>query len=388
MEKHFDRDRVGDRVASLRKLRGITQPQLAAAAHFSTSTVKQVEQGAIPPSAAFVAAAARALGVTAAQLYGVGERSMAEEDPGVLLTGLRVAIDACDDPRPEGEPLTLDAINQRLDLIARQVAGTKYTAAADDLAVLLHHLYPLADRSGYDGESARAALHDAYRLAATVAGRYRQMDLAAVASERHIQLAPTTGDPLRVAISAFHRSSSYLSHGDYADGLRVLSRVDEHLAVPSQVATQVHLRAAILHARAGNLDRADERLAEARRAPAVPATYRGIDGSRLNVDVHWCALPVEALDGSEAVRRGAEIQLTDTSRPERIGHHHIDQARAWFLHGDRERCLAELNLARRTAPFNTRHHPAVRETVLAIADADRRATDSRAGFAKWAGIAV
>src|SRR6476469_3923842 len=108
MEKHFDRDRVGDRVASLRKLRGITQPQLAAAAHFSTSTVKQVEQGAIPPSAAFVAAAARALGVTAAQLYGVGERSMAEEDPGVLLTGLRVAIDAWDDPRPEGEPLTLD----------------------------------------------------------------------------------------------------------------------------------------------------------------------------------------------------------------------------------------------------------------------------------------
>jgi hypothetical protein len=104
--------------------------------------------------------------------------------------------------------------------------------------------------------------------------------------------------------------------------------------------------------------------------------------------VHWCALPVEAWDGSEAVRRGAQVRLADTSRPERIGHHHIDQARAWFLHGDREQTLAELNAARRIAPFNTRHHPAVRETVLAMAEADRRTTVSLASFARWAGIAV
>jgi len=381
--------RVGERVAALRKLRGLTQHQLATAASFSTSMVKQVEQGTTPPSAAFVASAARALKVSRDYLYGVEDRPMAEESTAVLLAELRAAVDAWDDPRPDGDPLTLDAINRRLDVAARQVAGTKYADAAADLAVMLHHLYPLADQPGTDGEPARAALHDAYRLSATVAGRFRQGDLAAVASERHIQLAPETGDPLRVAISAFHRSSRYLALGDYAGGLRVLQRAEGHLAGPSSVATQVHLRSAVLQARAGALDRADEHITEARRTEDndQPA-YRGIDASELNIDVHWCALPVEAMDGTEAVRRGGEVQLTDTSRPERLGHHHIDQARAWFLHGDRDRCLDELNHARKAAPFNTRHHPAVRETVLALAAADRRATDSLAGFAKWAGVAV
>jgi hypothetical protein len=94
------------------------------------------------------------------------------------------------------------------------------------------------------------------------------------------------------------------------------------------------------------------------------------------------------MDGAEAVRRGVEVRLTDRSRPERIGHHHIDQARAWLLYGDRDRTLSELNAARRIAPFNTRHHPAVRATVLALAESDRRRTESLAGFARWAGIGI
>lgn len=380
--------RVGERLAALRKLRGMTQAQLAQAAHFSTSLVKQVEQGTTPPSAALVAGAARVLGVRPAHLYGLEDQSMAEESTKMQLAELRAAVDAWDDPRPEGDPLALDAIDRRLDKTARKVTGTKYADAATDLAVLLHHLYPLTDRAGTAGEAARAALHDAYRLTATVAGRYRQADLAAIASERHIQLAPRTGDPLRVAISAFHRSSRYLSIGDYSGGLRMLGRVADHVAAPSAVATQLHLRNAVLEARAGRLDRADEFLAEARRAPTDDAGYRGIDASELNVDVHWCALPVEAMDGAEAVRRGGQLRLVDTRRPERLGHHHIDQARARFLHGDREGCLTELNAARKVSPFATRHHPHVRETVFALAAADRRATDSLAGFAQWAGIAV
>ncbi|MPZ82136.1 MAG: helix-turn-helix domain-containing protein [Actinophytocola sp.] len=381
--------RVGARVANLRKRRGLTQAALAVRAFYSLDTVKKVEQGRIPPSAAFVGRVARALDVDPSHLYGVEDRSMAEESSAVQLANLRAAVDAWDDPRPEGPLLSLDAINRRLDAIARQVAGTKYADAAGELSPLLHHLYVLADRAGSDGEVARAALHDAYRLTATVAGRFRQADIAAVASERHIQLAPSTGDPLRVAISAFHRSSRYLGLGDYSGGLRVLERVQAHLAKPSAVATQVHLRNAVLSARAGRLDRADEYVVEARAMRRDgQADYRGIDASALNVDVHWCALPVEALDGTEAVRRGAEVQLAGTGKPERLGHHHIDQARAWLLHGDRRRCLDELNEARRVAPFNTRHHPSVHETIIALASADRRKTESLAGFAKWAGVAV
>lgn len=388
-------NRVGERVASLRKLRGLTQRQLAEVSHFSTSLVKQVEQGTTPPSAAFVAGVAQALGVTPAHLYGT-ERPLTEEPDYGRLADLRAAIDAWDDPRPEGQPLTLEAIDRRLDDINRRVeraaaqtTATSYANAATELAALLHHLYLLAEAPGSDGERARGVLHDAYRLTATVAGKFRQADLAAVASERHIQLAPRTGDPLRVAISAFHRSAVHLRQGTYTSGLRLLDRAQADLdGPPSDVATQLALRSAVLAARSGDLDRADDYVIEARATGAGGPRYRGIDASPLNMAVHWCALPVEAMNGAETLRRGAETRLTDTSRPERIGHHHLDQARAWFLHGNRDRCLDELNAARRIAPFSTRHHPAVRETVLALATADRRTTESLAEFARWAGISL
>lgn len=222
--------RVGQRVARLRKLRGLTQHRLAAGAHFSTSLVKQVEQGSTPPSAGFVANVANVLGVTPAYLYGTEQPLVEEPDYG-RLAELREAIDAWDDPRPEGEALTLNAIDRRLDEINRNIeragalaTATNYANAATELAALLHHLYLPADRPGVAGEPARAVLHDAYRLTATVAGKFRQADLAAVASERHIQLAANTGDPLRVAISAWHRSSIHLRVGNYAAGLRTLDR--------------------------------------------------------------------------------------------------------------------------------------------------------------------
>jgi transcriptional regulator with XRE-family HTH domain len=361
----------------------MTQHQLAGQTNFSVSLIKKVEQGSVPPSATLVAVSARVLGVTVSYLYGSDDREIAEQSPDVQLDDLRAALDAWDDPEPEGSPTTLRAINRRLDEINRQIIGTRYAEASRSLPQLLHHLYGQVDRS----EPARAALHDAYRFSAAVAGRFRQTDLAAIASERHVQLAPATGDPNRVAISAFHRSSRHLQRGDYAGGLQLLERAQRDLDGQSPVAVQLHLRSAVLVARSGQLDRADEFVGAA-RIPVRGDQYRGIDSTSVNVDVHWCAVPVEAMDGAEAVRRGAEVRLTDRSRPERIGHHHIDQARAWFLYGDRDRTLAELNAARRIAPFNTRHHPAVRETVLTLAESDRRRTESLAGFARWAGIGI
>jgi transcriptional regulator with XRE-family HTH domain/DNA-binding transcriptional ArsR family regulator len=382
----MDDQRVGARVAQLRGLRGLTQEQLYLRTGFSTSMIKKIEQGTRAPSANFVALAARALGVTPADLYGTSERQLAAELPAAQLDELRDALDSWDDPQLDGEPLTIAAIDQHLDRIAAQVLGTRYADAAAHLPAVLNSLYVLTGQRGRAGERARGALHDAYRFSATVAGRFRQTDLAAIASERHIQLAPATGDPARVAISAFHRSSRHLQRGDYAAGLRMLDRATTDLDPESPTAVQLHLRAAVLAARQGHLDRADEYVDAARRTRQDGTRYRGIDATQLNIDVHWCALPVETMDAGEALRRGREVRVTDESRPERIGHHHIDQARAALLHGDRDRTLQHLDTARRVAPFTTRHHPSVRETVLALAEQQRRRSDSLAGFARWAGL--
>lgn len=393
----MDEQGVSARLRRLRKLRGLTQHQLAAGSHFSVSLVKKVEQGSQPPSAAFVAGAARVLAVSPGYLYGTEDAGVIEP-PQVDVTGialLRSALDAYDDPAPEGDPLDLASLTRRLDHVGRQLIGMRYAEGARELPSLLHHAYVLASHPGEPGELAREALHDAYRMAATLAGRFRQADLAAIASERHIHLAPLTRDPLRIAISAFHRSSRHLQSGDYRTGLRILDRARDHITSTPDgraIGIQLDLRSAVLVARAGDSDAADGYLDRARadvgqfNPPDAP--YYNIDASALNVSVHWCAAPVENYDGAEAVRRSQQVRVVDPTRPERVAHHHIDMARAWTLHGNREQALANLNVARRIAPFNTRNHPSVRETVLAMAEADRRATDSLAGFARWAGISL
>ncbi|MFJ7212731.1 multiprotein-bridging factor 1 family protein [Amycolatopsis sp. NPDC098790] len=386
-------DNVGDRLKAARKLAGMTQQQLSQSTHFSVSLIKKVEQGSVPPSAAFVANAAKALGLRTATLYGL-EKVIDEPSPEAAgVADLRRALDAYDDPQPEGEPLDLATITARLAAASDKVLGLNHVAVAQQLPALLHHLYVLADQPGHEGELARGALHDAYRMAATVSGRFRQADLAAIASERHVQIADRTGDPLRIAISAYHRSTRYLQHGEYRAGLRLLDRARQHVAtsaVDRAVAVQLDLRSSILAARAGDGAEADGYLDEARaiakefQPPAVP--YYGVDASETNITVHWCAAPVEHYDGAEAVRRASSVRVTDPRRPERVGHHHIDMARAWMLHGDRGQALEELNAARRVAPNATRYHPSVRETVLALAAADRQTTDSLAGFARWSGV--
>jgi transcriptional regulator with XRE-family HTH domain len=390
-------DGVGGRLRELRRLRGVTQQRLAERAHFSASLVTKVERGSVPPSSAFVAAAAKALGVQPSYLYGTDQRDAAEQ-PRAAAAGigeLRIALDAYDDPRPEGEPITLDTALGRLIALGRRIYGARTPDNGAELAHLFHHLYMLADQPGRAGERARAGLHDAYRMAGSLAGRHRQLDLAAIASERHIHLAPRTGDPLRVVVSAFHRSTRQLQNGDYRSGLRALDRARGQLddsAAGWSLTAQLDLRSAVLAARSGDQREADEFIGEARAIvaehtpPDMP--YLNIDSSSTNIAVHWCAVPVENYDGTEAVRRAQTVRIVDRARPERVAHHHIDMARAWLLHGDRDQVLTNLNAARRLLPHETRRHPSVHETVRALAQADRRATDSLAGFARWAGISI
>lgn len=392
-----DAERVGSRVRAARKLAGRTQRQLAERAHVSLSLVKAVEQGRAPASPGFVTAVARALGVVPGQLYAAEAQQAAPiaHVDAAALRELGTALDAYDEPKPQGAVPAVDTLVERLTAVARLVSGLRYGEALQQLPELLHQLYTLEGVPGQAGEQARAALHDAYRMCATVAGRFRQPDLAAIATERHVAVAPTTGDGLRIAISAYHRSSRYLQHGDYRAGVRLLDRAREHLGTeaPSHaVRIQLAVRSAVLAARAGDSAEADDYIDEASsvstefRPPEAP--YYNIDASRLNVRVHWCAVPVERYDGAEAVRRSGQVRVTDRCRPERVAHHHIDMARAWLLHGGREQTLQELNTARHTAPNITRTHPQVRETVLTLAEHDRRRTDSLAGFARWAGIHI
>jgi transcriptional regulator with XRE-family HTH domain len=199
---------VGGRIRQLRKLRGLTQHQLAAGTHFSVSLIKKVEAGSVPASPALIAEAARALTVKPAHLYGAESMDPVDALPveAAAVAALRSALDAYDDAEPDERPWTLSHSRRRVADMGDLVYRLRYDEAAGALPAILRQLYPLTDATGSAGEQARAVLHDAYRLAASIAGQYRQADLAAICSERHTHLAPQTGDPIRIAISAYHRS--------------------------------------------------------------------------------------------------------------------------------------------------------------------------------------
>lgn len=87
-----------------------------------------------------------------------------------------------------------------------------------------------------------------------------------------------------------------------------------------------------------------------------------------------------------AITRASTFTLPRSAPRERVGHHWIDLARGYLLHGDHQRALATLQRARRTTPQQTRYHPQVHETVGALARASKRRTDTLTNFAGWLGI--
>lgn len=389
---------VGDRVATLRKLLGLKQYQLAQKAHVSVSLLKKVESGHAPASPSFTAACARALGVDVATLTGQPYEDLIS-DPSVersAVPELRRAMDAYDDPQLDASPMSLDALRQALDKGEALRRQSRYAELSQRLPLWLRHAYVAVDEApaGHDLETANGLLDDAYALVHTVGHKFGYFDLAAQAIDRLIAAAEGSGDPLRIAVSAYCRSNLQLHQGNYGAGIRTIDRalrlVDEkNGGAAGAVAVQLHLRQAILAARSGSGDDADAHVKEARTIVrhGVPATpYHDVYATTDNVDMHSVAVPVEMSDGTAAVARAEKVHIPEQNRPSRACHHHIDVARAWVLHGDRDKALASLITARRIAPQQTRYHPSVHETLHAIAAADRRATDSLAGFARWAGL--
>lgn len=389
---------VGRRVAVQRKLAGLTQQQLANRAHVSTSLVAQVEQGAVPASPAFTAAVARAIGVDVEALtgqpYGRPITEPSADHAGI--PALRAALDNDEDPDFEGFPMPVSELRTRLDECDRDRVCSRYAQMTAKLPELLNHAYAIVDtaRPGHEAETAWALLDDAYACVRSVALRFGYLDLEVLANERCRQAAVRSGDSLRAALAAEQRSSRRLHRGDYAGALRIMERAyseiaSEHSPAADAVRVQLHLRQAVTHARSGTADRADEHLAAARELVArdIPAhPYYNVRATSANVAIHWFRVPVEMCDGSSAVARAGQIQLPDGIEPTRAGRYWIDVARAWTLYGDRTKALGALNKARTVAPQKTRYDAGVRETVHLLAETDRRATDSLAGFARWAGI--
>jgi transcriptional regulator with XRE-family HTH domain len=391
-------EHIGARVATQRKLRGLTQRQLADRAHVSLSLLRKVEQGSKPASSPFVSAVAAALQVERTELTGQPYRSGDRRQDAVhdLVPDLRRELvmyrlpPADDRPAPLLADLrtSVAAVSQSRHAVDLLTLGARLPAVLAELRAASHAY------TGTDREQVMALWAEAYASVRQFVSTLGYSDLATLVADRYEWAAEQSGDPLAMALAAVFRAMELDGVGDWHGARAVMAAILNTLAPPAEpVAVSVHgflhLMSAYTAAHAG--DAADtwahhaEADALARRLGTDRDDYRLLFGPT-NTAIWGTALGVELMDGAEAVRRAQFVHLPAGVPPERAGHHYLDLARGQLLYGDRPAALDALRLARQIAPQQTRYHPMARETVYALARAERRSSNTVRGLAAWMGI--
>ncbi|WP_256673366.1 helix-turn-helix domain-containing protein [Nocardia cyriacigeorgica] len=392
---------VATRVAEARKLAGLTQRQLAEKSNVSVGLIRSVEQKRVSATPAFLGAVSKALRVSVADLTGQPYPPAPGPDTEVhaAISILRTELAAFDmDSVAVREVRPLPEIAAAVASVCRSRRAASFHRLGELLPQLLGEVRAAVHRfSGADQELALTMLCELYYSSHSLAHKLGYTDLAALAIERLAWAARESGNRLWIATAQFQRASLLTASGDWTTALAYLERCRSDIEPRLGLGLRddliawggLHLQSGLAASRSGKRDLSDAHLAEARDA----ALRLGDDLDPIlsfgptNVSIWSVALAVEAMDGTEALDRARSMNIPADAPKERTGHHYIDLSRAYLLHGDRRRAFTALQMAKNTAPSQTRYNPMVHETVRALARAEARTIDTVHGFAVWCGIA-
>lgn len=399
-----DDDSIGPRIAQARKARGVTQIALAHEAGVSVSLLRKMEQGSRIASQPVVAALARALHVDITTLTGQPyDREGPHSDrTHTAMPDLRRALAYWDLPSELGTTPRhpADLARDAAEIATLYQLDRNFEVAQRLPALLIEAFAALHDS---DGE-ARDVLFDALMgmFYATHAITYQSgyVDLSTMVEGRIAGIAAESGDPVMKAFASWVRTTSLMRLGAYDAGLRILEEAlvdvdpgpQEDPAALRMVGS-LHLRSAILAARANRPDEATAHVAEARRAAAHTGAdtdndWRNLAFGQTNVEIHAVATAVESGDGPGALTLADEVRFSGDvlhRLPIRVGHHHMDVAKAQLWQGRTDSAFLSLEKAKRLAPQQTRRHPTTREVTRMLVRSHRRANEPLARFAAWLG---
>ncbi|MCP2262655.1 Helix-turn-helix domain-containing protein [Streptoalloteichus tenebrarius] len=376
---------LGRRIAALRKMHGLTQLTLATRVGVSVSLVKKVEAGIVPPSHGFLQAVATTLGLGVLELTGE-HVDVLETEAHPSLSSVRALLFGVTDPGHDPRPLSeLLAEVQRLWKLNKE---GKFAAHLPDATEVLRELHTYDEPTAY---KAAAQMYGQVHFALHCMG---SQDLAAAAINAEHTAALRSDDPLELATCHCRRGLLLMTEGQYDAGLGYLARAfqaaqDSKSEHATTVRGALHLRSAILSARKGSRDQAEEHIAEARALlPYVPRTDPyGLQVVPVNVEYHWVACAVEVGDGGLGLERARHVRAHDQVTGERRAHYWLDVAHGCVLHGRRsQQALEALRLAREAAPELTRRHWKAASAVRTLAEQERRRNAGLAAFAMWMGI--
>jgi len=389
---------LGDRLASLRRLAGLTQEQVAERSGVSVDVIRKLEQrrkhSARLPT---LHALAGGMGVELTSLLGdppsVASNGAAEPP---ALVELRRAIMPSLVPRiPDTShlgSLSIQVLRERIADGWSLYHGGDFDGLITVLPGIIAHARLLAAIGSPDQKAAgAAALGKALQLAGHLSIRLGKTDLALSALERAASAADESADPLLAP----------MIHGSVAWAYQRQNRLDDaqELAVTSadylergklNTAARVRvwggllLSAATSSARMGNYDEARDVMIAAEegadRLTQLPAPEE--DGRMLSVfspssvRIERVRLAVQYARPDEALHLAKGIRLSADTPPSWRTWLLLDVARAYTDIGDAEHAVRTLETLRRAAPLWMRQH------TLAVSIV----TDLRAGSSRPPGL--
>lgn len=390
MSDHTPDETIGQRVARARKRRALTQHGLAERTHYARSTIAQIEQGHRIAAPAFIAAAAAALGVDPADLYGQPFRGDTPQRDAVhaAIPDLRRALTFVEVPPDLDRPLRpLEDIDRDVAECQRLRRAARHTQLGAHLPSLMEELIAHAHHDSTP--HVWRQLWHVYEGAGELTRRLGYNDLAAHVLERSAATAGLAGDPHVPAMVARRRALLMANMAAFKPALTLLRNsirdVDPDSAGAQEASGALHLRAAITAARAGDASAAwdhYEQAADIRHRAGRDMDAYGTNFVVGNVGVHGAAVAVELGDLEEAVRRDALITTSVLARlsPERQAHHGVDMARVHLDLGNLPAALDRITKAERTAPQMTRFHPAAKAMVQRLVDLRREIPEPLRGL--------
>ncbi|MEJ8644527.1 helix-turn-helix transcriptional regulator [Streptomyces sp. MS1.HAVA.3] len=398
----------GARVADLRKQRGMTQGELAAAIGRTASWLSQVERGIQPVNRLDVLRLlADGLGVPLQVLQpdapppaeaeqAPQEHETNDLDQARLVLSGHPALGVLLSPREDFRPSTLDELRSAVARVWELTHADQFA----ELSAAIGPLVPRLERAcrtapAEYGSELHGLLARTYQALAAAFVRQNEADAAWVAADRSIREAELSGDPLGAFAGIYRLCHAFvrLKHLDQAEhaaesavsALQQYLEVNEPTPQHLSVLGSLHLMLALVHARSG------ERAAARRQIDAARAVARQLGEDRndfnlefgpTNVEIQAVSTAVDLGDAGEALDIAAGLDTTGLS-PERQARLLMDLGRAHAQRRHFGDALDSLLRAEALAPEMIHTHVAARAVVRdLILVAGRAASDELRGLAE------
>ncbi|OLE20954.1 MAG: hypothetical protein AUG49_23130 [Catenulispora sp. 13_1_20CM_3_70_7] len=292
-----------------------------------------------------------------------------------------------------------DALRAELDAVhaLRDAAGYRdIILALPSLLAETHALIALA--AGHEREEAFVVYGIAAKAAHTAGYGLGHPELVALATTAIDWAARNSADAMMPAIAMHIRARDMWATNSTADALALLDRglgsIEDEWTAGDVHALRtwgsLQLRAAVSASRMKNRPEAEDRIALAQEAAdrlsAVPGPHPAdrheLTFSQGNVLTHAVNIAIEMGDAPRALALNDKALTRHRKAlaalpPSRIGHHHLDLARAWLWQSHRDRALYELETAEKIAPQLIRSHPIAHAVCARLIEAERASTHER-----------